>query len=130
MQTPNENFQNHPLAVIWLDEEGILHKVSKSVPRKPETVKDLYSSIRDLTNGKKVCALMEVSREAISDKETLDVLKEEIPKTFSAIAIMSSTALGKMIGTFISVLSPMHIPAQVFESEGEAKEWLRRHAKC
>ena len=70
---------------------------------------------------------MEVSRESISDKKTREILKEEIPKTFSAVAIISSTSLGKMIGTFISVLAPTHIPAKVFDTESDARRWLKEH---
>jgi hypothetical protein len=128
MRTSGGYIQNHPLAVIWIDNEGILHKVSKNVPRTPADVKHLYSSIRTMTNGKKVCALMEVSKEGISDKETRDILKKEIPETFSALAIMSSTPLGKMIGSLIAVLAPSNIPAKVFDSEAEARKWLKEHS--
>jgi hypothetical protein len=127
MKTSGGYIQNHPLAVIWIDSEGILHKVSKNVTRTPEEVKHLYSSIRTMTNGKRVCALMEVSKEGISDKETRDILKKEIPKTFSALAIMSSTPLGKLIGNLLAVLAPMHIPAAVFDTEEEARKWLKEH---
>lgn len=120
MQVPDQNIQNHPLAVIWFDDQGILHKVSKNTVRTPHAVKDLYSSIRLMSKGKKVCALMEVSKEGISDKATRDVLKEEIPKTFKALAIMSNTPLGKMIGTLLTVLAPTHIPVKVFDKEEDA----------
>lgn len=129
MLSPSERntVRNHPLAVLWFDDGGILHKVSKSVPRTTENVKDLYAVIRKMTNGKKVCAMIEVSKEAISMKETRELLKEEIPKTFSALAIITSTPLGQMIGILLTVLAPTHIPAKVFSNVDDAKEWLREH---
>jgi hypothetical protein len=128
MELPKDQFQNHPLAVIWIDNEGILHKVSKNTIRTPEAVRDLYASMRSMAKGKKMCALMEVSKEGISDLKTRTILKEEIPKTFSAVAIMSSTPLGKMIGTLISALASTHIPVKVFDTEQEAREWLKQHS--
>lgn len=118
--------RNHPLAVLWF-EDGILHKVSKNVPRSVDSVRDLYSEIRSMTDGKKVCALIEVSREAISLKETRELLREEIPKTFSALAILTSSQLGRMIGILLTVLAPSDIPAKVFSDEAEARQWLKEH---
>ncbi len=123
--TDGTKIHDHPLATFWFDHRGILHKVSKNTQRNPENVKDLYSRIKRIAHGKKVCALIECSKEAVSYKETRDYLKKEIPETFKAVAFITSTSLGKMIGTLMSVLAPTHVPAKVFTEEEEAKKWLQ-----
>jgi hypothetical protein len=127
MRLPNDGtkIHQHPLATIWFDNEGILHKISKNTPRTVENVIDLYSLIRRTTDGKKVCALIEVSHETASGPEVRDVLKKEIPQTFKAVALITNTQIGQMVATMTSVLTPVYVPTEVFREEPEAEEWLR-----
>jgi hypothetical protein len=118
---------DHPLATLWFDNFGILHKVSKNVPRTPEKVQDLYSFIRKISNGKKVCGMLEVSHESVSNKDAVEHLKKEIPNTFSAVALMANTPMGQLTGTLMSVLTPSHIPVKVFNDDVQAKDWLHTY---
>ena len=115
----------HPLATLWVDREGILHKISKKTPRTVENVTDLYSLIRRTTHGKKVCAMIEVSNETASGPEVRDVLKREIPQTFRAVALITNTQIGQMVATMASVLTPVYVPTEVFKEEPKAEEWLK-----
>jgi len=127
MKTPTDGtkIHDHPLATLWFDKDGILHKISKNTPRTPENVKDLYTLIKRTTKGKKVCALIEVSEETVSNKEIREYLKKEIPQVFSAVAFVSVTPLGQMIGTLTSVLTPMQVATNVFKKEEDARKWLK-----
>jgi len=115
----------HPLATLWVDSDGILHKISKKTPRTVENVTDLYSLIRRTTHGKKVCAMIEVSNETASGPEVRDVLKKEIPQTFRAVALITNTQIGQMVATMASVLTPVYVPTEVFKEEPQAEEWLK-----
>jgi hypothetical protein len=126
MQPPKDGTKiyDHPLATLWFDRDGILHKVSKNVPRTPEMVRDLYSFIRELTKGRKICVILEVSHESISNRKVIEDLKKEIPNTFSAVALMATTPMGQLTGTLMSVLTPTHIPVKIFKDDRQAKHWL------
>lgn len=115
----------HPLATLWFDNEGILHKISKNTPRTVDNVTDLYSLIRRATKGKKVCAMIEVSHETASGPEVRKVLKKEIPLTFRAVALLTNTQIGQMVATMTSVLTPVYVPTEVFKEEPKAEEWLK-----
>lgn len=115
----------HPLATIWVDRDGILHKISKNTPRTVDNVTDLYSLIRRTTHGKKVCAMIEVSNETASGPEVREVLRKEIPQTFRAVALLTNTQIGQMVATITSVLTPVHVPTEVFKEEPKAEEWLK-----
>jgi hypothetical protein len=54
-----------------------------------------------------------------------DVLKKEIPETFKAVALLSKTHMGQMVATMTSVLTPIHVPTEVFKEEPKAEEWLK-----
>jgi hypothetical protein len=127
MIIPTEGIKvhQHPLATLWFDHDGILHKISKKTPRTIESVKDLYSLIKRATKGKKVCALFEVSRETASNKDVRKYLEKEIPQLFSAVALLSKTPIGETTGILISTLAPSHIPTKVFKDEDEARHWLK-----
>ena len=127
MIIPTEGIKvhQHPLATLWFDHDGILHKISKTTPRTLESVKDLYSHIKRAIKGKKVCALFEVSKETASNKDVRKYLKKEIPQMFSAVALLSKTPVGETTGILISALAPTHIPTKVFKNEDDAKTWLK-----
>jgi len=125
LPTDGTKIHQHPLATLWFDNEGILHKISKSTPRTVDNVKDLYSLIRKATHGKKVCAMIEVSNETASGPEVRSVLKKEIPETFKAVALLTKSHTGQMVATMTSVLTPIHVPTGVFKEEPKAEEWLR-----
>ncbi len=127
MRIPKDGtkIHQHPLATLWVDNDGILHKISKNTPRTVENVTDLYSLIRRTTQGKKVCAMIEVSHETASGPEVRDVLKKEIPQTFTAVALITNTHIGQMVATMTSVLTPVYVPTGVFNEEPKAEEWLK-----
>jgi hypothetical protein len=129
MQLPSKQIKvlEHPLATFWFDQEGILHKISKSTPRTIENVKDLYSLIKNTAQGKKVCAIIEVSNETASDRSVLEYLKQEIPQVFTAVAFLAKNATGYMTGLLTSVLAPAHVPTGVFKNEEEAREWFKNY---
>jgi hypothetical protein len=115
----------HPLATLWFDQDGILHKISKNTPRTVDNVKDLYALIRRTTHGKKVCAMIEVSNETASGPEVRNVLKKEIPETFRAVALLANSQVGQMVATMTSILTPIEVPTGVFKEEPRAEEWLK-----
>jgi hypothetical protein len=129
MKAPSDSkkVHQHPLATLWVDDDGVLHKISKNTPRTLDNVKDLYSEIKRTIKGKKVCAIIEVSNETASDRAVLDFLKQEIPQVFSAVAFLANTPTGLMTGLLTSVLTPAHVPTAVFKDENEAKVWFRDH---
>ncbi|MEO6253117.1 MAG: STAS/SEC14 domain-containing protein [Ferruginibacter sp.] len=125
LPTDGTKIHEHPLATLWFDSDGILHKISKNTPRNVDNVTDLYSLIRHATKGKKVCAMIEVSHETASGPEVRDVLKKEIPQTFRAVALLTNTQIGQMVATMTSVLTPVYVPTEVFKEEPKAEEWLK-----
>jgi hypothetical protein len=129
MKVPSDptKVHDHPLATLWFDQGGILHKISKRTPRTVETVSDLYTEIRRATKGHKVCAIFEVSNETASNKEVQDYLKKEIPELFKAVAFISKTPTGTMVGIITSILAPVHVPTKVFKDESSARQWLESY---
>lgn len=103
---------------------------SISKKRPPQTVEQARESIerlKEITGNKKVCMLIDVSNTAESSRELRDYVAEELPKLVKAIAMVSSSALGKMLANLFFSLKSQPYPVKMFNNEKEALAWLRQY---
>ena len=117
-----------PTSVMWFDEDGILYSVSKKVP--PQTMEETKKGVEDfkkLTGGKKVCMLLDITNGQPSNKEVRDYAAAEMVNLTKAIAMISKSAMGKMIANLFFGLKPPPYPTKMFNDEKEAKEWLKQY---
>jgi hypothetical protein len=115
------------LATFWLDESGILYAKGKKVPRSLQTQKENYEFIKQITGNKKVCLLSDTTTTSPQDKATRDYIETELPNMFTAMAIISKSAVGEIIPKLFTTINKQSIPMQFFSSETEAKQWLKQY---
>jgi hypothetical protein len=118
---------DRPLAILWFDKDGILCSVAKNVPRTLENTREQFEFIGSLLGGKKVCILSDVSFSGSIDQEAREFVKKHAALQYKAIAIVTTSALGTMIGTLLSIIFPFTVPAKVFINEAEARQWLKQY---
>ena len=117
-----------PTSTIWFDETGICCSISKKHP--PQSLEESKKSVEEfkkLTNGKKVCMLLDITNSSPSSKEIRDYAAEEMPKLVIAIAMISRSPLGRMVANLFFGLKPPSYPTKMFSNEKEAKEWLKQY---
>ncbi len=117
-----------PTSTMWFDEHGILCSISKKVPQ--QTVEEAKKTMEDfikLTGGKKVCLLSDSTDSTPSDKEMRDYIAEVIPEIAKAVAVISRSAVGKMVANLFFSIKKQPYPVKMFDSETEAKEWLKQY---
>ena len=115
-------------AVMWLDEAGILCSVSKKAPAQTvEEARETLEEFKKITGGRKVCMLLDITNSQPNTKEIRDFAAEEIRKIAKAIAMISSSALGKMIANLYFGLKPPTYPAKMFTNEQDARNWLKQY---
>ncbi|MBA3970756.1 MAG: STAS/SEC14 domain-containing protein [Bacteroidetes bacterium] len=112
----------------WYDENEILCSISKKTPplsleEMKKTIQDFLSTLRT----EKVCMLIDVTHASESSREVRDYAAEELPKFVKAIAILSDSALGKMLANLFFRLTTHPYPTKMFNDEQEAKEWLKQY---
>lgn len=112
----------------WFDEWGIFCSISKRVPQQSleETKKALAEFVK-LLNGRKICMLIDVTNTSESSKETRDFAAAEFPKHIKAIAMLSSSPLGKMLANLFFNLKTQPYPTKMFNDEESAREWLKQY---
>lgn len=123
----NADIIEWPTATIWFN-EGILFSISKKVPQ--QTLEEVKKSLEDfklLIGDKKVCMLIDVTHTTESSRELKDFAAKEFPKIIKAIAMVSDSALGKMLANLFFTLKTQPYPTKMFNNEKEAKEWLKQY---
>jgi hypothetical protein len=113
---------------FWFDENGILCSVSKKGARQTlEQTREAMEKFKKLIGDKKVCLLVDVTNSSESSKEVRDYAAREFPKVIKAIAMISNSALGKMLANLFFTVRSQPYPVRMFNDEGEAKEWLKKY---
>lgn len=115
-------------STVWFDENGICCSVSKKHP--PQSLEETKKAVEDfkkLTNGKKICMLLDITNSTPSSKEVRDYAAEEMPNLVIAIAMISQSPLGRMVANLFFGLKPPPYPTKMFSNEKEAKEWLKQY---
>ncbi len=117
-----------PTSTLWFDENGILCSIAKKVPQQTvEEAKKTMEELRKLTGGKKVCLLSDSTDSSPLNKEMRDYYAEVIPGIAKAIAIISRSAVGKMVANLFFSIKKQPYPVKMFSDEIEAKEWLKQY---
>ena len=114
----------HPIATFWFDDFGILHSVSKFGPRTIEIMDDYISFVKTIVNDQQVCILTDISNAGTMDRNTRDYTATQLRSVYKAMAIISNTSLGNMIGKVFLLLDTQPYPAAMFHNEKDAKDWL------
>lgn len=115
------------LATFWFDESGILCAIGKHTLRNLDKQKSNFDFIRQISGGKKVCLLSDLTSSEPYDKETRDYMALEMPHVFAAMATMSDSPMGRfMFNTFVG-LKKQPVPMRFFSDEAEAKAWLKQY---
>lgn len=115
-------------SAIWLDESGIVCCISKK-QKEEQTLKNAMESMAafsDIVGSEKVCLLIDVTHATQTSREVRAYAAEELPKVVKAIAMLSSSALGKMVANLFFNLKSQPYPVKMFNNEQDAKAWLKK----
>jgi len=117
-----------PTSRMWREDSGIVCAISKKV--KSQTIEEARESVRalrDFLGDEKVCMLIDVSHSSESSRELREYAAEELPKLVKAIAMVSNSALGKMVANLFFNLKSQPYPVKMFNDENEARIWLKNY---
>lgn len=129
MEIPaNADVIDQPNATYWFDENGIFCVIGKKGPA--QTLEEAVKSTEDfkkMLNGKQVCMVLDITNSSPSPKEVRDYSSKELIKFTKAMALISKSALGRMVANLFFGLQPPPYPAKMFTNEKDAKEWLKQY---
>jgi len=115
-------------STYWFDPNGIVCSISQKVALSTlEESKKLIADFVKIIGDKKVCILIDVTNSSESTKEVRDYVAIEFPKFVKAIAMISKSALGRMLANLFFTIKEQPYPTKMFNDEVEAKEWLKNY---
>ena len=125
---PNVKIIELTTSTLWFDKNGILCSISKKAsPQTLEQARETLKDLRQYVGNNKVCMLIDATHTSETSREVRDFAAEELPKIAKAIALMSRSALGKMLANLFFRLKSQPYPVKMFDDEQEAIQWLRQY---
>ena len=115
------------IATYWIDDNGILVSLSKSVRRTVANITDNVALVKRITQDKKVPLLIYLINSPIPDKETRKLSTDQLPNVYSAMAMISEAGLAQFIMNILFKFQLPPIPMKNFTDEEEATEWLKQY---
>lgn len=115
-------------STFWFDENGILCSIAKKT--SPQSLEDsikIVEGFKKIAGDKKICLLMDVTNSVETSREVRAYAAEELPKFIKAVAMVSHSALGKMLANLFFTLKAQPYPTKMFNDEDKAKEWLKQY---
>lgn len=123
----NVEIHDFPTTKIW-KKDGIVYAVSNGRGTSSvEEAKKLIADFRDLFGDEKICLLIDVSNTTNTPREVRDYVAEEFPKLLKAIAMLSDSALGKMLANLFFTVKSQPYPSKFFNDEEAARKWLSQY---
>lgn len=129
MQPPkNAKILDQRTSSMWFSEDGILCSVSKkAIPPTIEEVNRTVEAFKQFTGGNKVCLLIDNTNASAPNKEMRDRVAKIMPEIVKAVAIISKSAVGKMVANLFFNINKQSYPIRMFDDETEAREWLKQY---
>ncbi|MEX0720320.1 MAG: STAS/SEC14 domain-containing protein [Balneolaceae bacterium] len=127
---PDSEIIEWPTSRMWF-QDGIVYAISKKGDRSLEETKEMLETFKELVRkelgDEKVCLLIDVTNSPETPRDIRDYAAEEFPKIVKAIAMISESALGKMVANLFFTIKTQPYPTRFFNSEKEAKKWLQQY---
>jgi hypothetical protein len=116
-----------PVTSFWLDKDGILYSQPRDIKRTEENVKQSFAILKERLGNKKVCLISDTTYTPPYTMDARLLVAEEMPKLVKAVAIISCSPMGRMVGNTLFLARKTPYPVKMFDDPEEAKEWIRQY---
>lgn len=115
-----------PVGVMWVDDADLLwHRLDTGITVRPEHAREVASAVDQLSGGRPVRAVVDISGVQFADRHARDAFSNTIDDSVEvATAIIVSTSISRMLGTLFLKLSRPARPVRMFLDEDEAAAWV------
>jgi hypothetical protein len=119
----NKKVHETEIGHFWLS-EGILYGVAKEHQRSLKNISKALDTVKDLINGSKVYFLVDLTIGRPYSLNEKKLIKERLFSDLKAIAILSASPLGKMLGQIVYAKESAEIPVREFSCAEDALDWI------
>ena len=118
------------IARLWLWPDGIIRAVAKpGASQSVDDAREVVATLEKLNVGGRRPVLADIGRLHYMDSATRRYYSssDSCLELVSAAAVLVSSPISRVIGSFLVGLNRVKVPIRLFSSEPEALEWLRRY---
>jgi hypothetical protein len=124
LQLPKEGkVQEVEIAYFWLN-DGVLFTVVKTERRSLQNISDLLSQMKQLLCGSRVFFLVDLTLSRTYSQTEKNLIKTELFPFVKAIAILSASPVGKMLGKTIFTKGFHGLLVREFSCVEDAMSWI------
>lgn len=125
-QPDDKEVTEWPASITWFD-DGIFYSIyKKGAVRTIDETRKTIEGFKKIIGDKKVCMLVDVTHSSESSRAIREYAAQELPKFIKAIAMVSDSALGRMLANLFLTLKSQPYPTKMFNNENDAREWLKK----
>ena len=118
-----------PTASFWFDDDGIArHSLRSGVHLALDDAKVNFDALVSMTGGKRVPMIVDFSLGSATQAVRRYYASDEAAGAVSAVALIISSPVGRVIGNFFVGLNRPPYPVCMVASEREALAWLGKQA--
>lgn len=126
--TPPADAMTTPWGPIWLSNDGIIMNIGAKASQHKEDVAGYLACLKEVGAGKRRPYLVEISRIRSMSKEVRDEYdKQHIEDLVTALALVTDSAIAKMMGNILVGINSGKIPTKLFTDPVKARAWLLQY---
>jgi SpoIIAA-like len=102
----------------------------ESTERRKQTLADaqaIIGALRQLAAGRRVQVLIDIRATGGVDGDAQRHYNTEARTFATAVALVTSSTLGRIIANFVMAANEGVLPVRLFNDEASAVEWLKQH---
>lgn len=126
--TPPADALMAPSGPVWLSNDGIVITIGTSQVQTIEEAKENLAVTKQVANGMPRPLLVDISKVRAMNKEAREeYVKQQQDQFIAAVALVTNSNIGKMIGNIFIGINESTIPTKLFTDPDKAKDWLLQY---
>jgi len=117
-----------PVAIVWMDNDGILYSIAKNIPRTIGNLKETFKILKTKIGDKKVCLITDTTQTPPYTIEAREFLERQMYDLYKAVASLSCSPKAEMMSSIL-FMGKKPYPAKTFNNANLAKEWIMKYNK-
>ena len=118
-------------SVIWFDKDNIMYSLPKPgqhEERSRSEISEEMKRLKEILPSPKVCMILESGGSNKPPKrEDREFISQQITSITRAMAIITTSAVSKMVANLFFTFKPPQYPMKMFSTEEAAKNWIRQY---
>lgn len=129
MELPKDiEVQTAGIMTAWVQEPGIMRGIClKNIPCSKENLEKTVALWKKLAGDQKICFLIDITHVLPPDKEAREYAEIQQNAIIKAYAMITRSALGRMVANVFFSLKPPPYPIKLFSNEKDARNWLTQY---